>query len=108
MSEVLTDLVSSFVVRLALLTGLTFVAAPIPVTHAMKWDERPDAYGCRLQKNGKVDCPAIKGTFDFSSVFEPKKSLKPRVCKWKQSKPGGTYKCHYSKCPPEQWWCVEK
>lgn len=92
------------VVRLALLVGLTLVATPMPNTHAMKWNLRPDAYGCRLKKNGNVDCPGLRGTFDFNAIEVPKK---PRVCKWKKDKRSGIYKCRYSICLPEQWWCRE-
>jgi hypothetical protein len=92
------------VVKLVLLVGLIFVATPMPDAHALKWDERPDAYGCRFKKNGKVDCPELRGTFDFNFIEVPKKA---RACKWKRSKRGGPYKCHYSKCLPEQWWCRE-
>jgi hypothetical protein len=94
----------SCVVRLALLIGFTLVATPMPDTHAMNWIDRPDAYGCRLNKNGKVDCPGIRGTFDFNLMDVPKK---PRVCKWEKSKRTGTYKCRSSTCLPEQWWCHE-
>jgi hypothetical protein len=92
-------------VSLAFLVGfLTIVTTPMSNVYAMKWGEDNDLYGCRSTKSGKVKCPEARGTFDFNFIEVPNK---PRACRWKRSKSGGSYQCHYSKCMPEQWWCSE-